>query len=390
MTSLGRSPNATSPGDMRLAKFIRTHTDGIVADWISFARTKSPASQSMTKLALQDHILEILDFVANDLETPQTQEEQVAKSKGEDDSDGALHQTAAQIHAALRLEDGFNIDQVVSEYRALRASVVKQWTARNQALANTDLDDLTRFNESIDQALAESVAEYTRLINDSRALFLGVLGHDLRNPIGAATMAARVMVKMGPPEAKQTLLASQIVNTTERANQILDDLLEVTRTAFGTDIPIVRTKLDVAEVAQRLVEEMRSLSPTRRIELDVSGDTSAEMDGSRLGQVFSNLIGNALQYGAKASVVRVTVAEQLEHLSITVHNDGDPIPSSQIGTIFESLTRGHISNPGHIGSTNLGLGLFVTKKIVIAHRGEISVNSSLESGTTFSIVIPKR
>ena len=140
-------------------------------------------------------------------------------------------QSAAEVHAALRLTDGFDIDQMVSEYRALRASVVKQWIAHNQVLAATDLEDLTRFNEAIDQAVAELVAHYTKSINHSRNLFLGVLGHDLRNPIGAATMAARLMVERGGTDPKQALLASQIVTTTERATQILNDLLDVTLTA---------------------------------------------------------------------------------------------------------------------------------------------------------------
>ena len=126
---------------------------------------------------------------------------------------------------------------MVSEYRALRASVVKQWTASNQVLPATDLEDLTRFNEAIDQAMTESVAEYTKMVNQSRDLFLGVLGHDLRNPIGAVLMTARSMAKRGAADSKQTMLAGQIAVTMERATSILDDLLELTRSAFGSDIP---------------------------------------------------------------------------------------------------------------------------------------------------------
>ena len=263
MTNPPRLPKPASAGDLRLADFIRLNVEPIVAEWISFARTRTPASDDMTRLALQDHIEEILQFLADDIEAPQTKNEQVDKSHGLGPPDGQVAQSAAELHAALRLTDGFDIDQMVSEYRALRASVVKQWTARNQALAATDVDDLTRFNEAIDQAVTESVAHYTKVINHSRNLFLGILGHDLRNPIGAASMVARAIVRMGVPDSKQTILASQIVDTTDRATEILNDLLDITRSAFGTEVPLVKAPMDMGELGVQLVDEMRALSTCR-------------------------------------------------------------------------------------------------------------------------------
>ena len=176
-------PDDKAPGERheRLADFIRNNQSAIIEEWIDFAGTRSPASEGMSRLALKDHIVDILKFVATDLESPQTPAEQVDKSRGIDAGDGSFRQSAAEVHAALRLADGFDIDQMVSEYRALRASVVKQWVAHQQRLESTDLEDLTRFNEAIDQAVTESVAHYTKTINNSRNLFLGILGNDLRN-----------------------------------------------------------------------------------------------------------------------------------------------------------------------------------------------------------------
>ena len=115
-------------------KFHPRKIDSIVEEWVRFAQTRTPAGENMTHLALQDHIVELLAFIADDLESAQTKDEQVQKSRGLGNPEGAFTQSAAAIHAALRLSDGFNIDQMVSEYRALRASVVKQWTASNQVL----------------------------------------------------------------------------------------------------------------------------------------------------------------------------------------------------------------------------------------------------------------
>jgi hypothetical protein len=117
----------------------------------------------MTHLALQDHIVELLTFSADDLETSQTKSEQVEKSQGLGSVEGEFTRSAAEIHASLRVSDGFDIDQMFSEYRTLRASVVKQWTCANPTLSTTDLEDMTRFNEAVDQAMAESVADTLRL-----------------------------------------------------------------------------------------------------------------------------------------------------------------------------------------------------------------------------------
>ena len=212
-TSNNGNPAGSPVEGSRLANFIRGAIEDIIAEWISFAGTRTPASTNMTKLALRDHIEQILNFIADDIESAQTRQEQVDKSHGKG-PDGPL--TAAEVHASLRHTDGFNIDQMVSEYRSLRASVVKQWSAHNQSFVPRDIYDLTRFNEAIDQAITELIAEYTRLIDHSRNMFLGILGHDLRNPIGAASMAAQALVRMASPDTRQKVLASQIVDTTER------------------------------------------------------------------------------------------------------------------------------------------------------------------------------
>ena len=376
-------------GSVRLADFIRGNTGPIVEAWVAFARTRAPARDGMTRLALQDHIVELLTFIAHDLESPQTDHEQAEKSQGRGDVEGEFTRSAAEIHASLRLADGFNIDQMVSEYRALRASVVKQWTAANPALTATDLDDMTRFNEAVDQAMAESVAEYTKMINHSRDMFLGVLGHDLRNPIGAVLMAARRMTRDGATNSKHNVMAGQIAQTMERATSILDDLLELTRSAFGSEIPLRRLPMDVGVLGVQIVEEMRSLSEVRQIEVTTSGDTEGEWDQARLGQVFSNLIANALQYSPADSPIMVRIDGRGDEVAVSVQNGGKPIPPAELRSIFKPLTRG-ADGGSTTRSANLGLGLFITHKIVAAHGGTIGAGSEPYVGTTFTVVLPRR
>ena len=144
---------------MGLAAFIRGNKAEIVSEWEAFANSLIPQGTAPTPLALRDHIKEILAFIAHDIDTAQTQSEQVEKSHGE--KPRSPQPTAAEIHASLRHAGGFNLDQMVSEYRALRASVIKLWNAALTDLTPRDFTDQTRFNESIDQALTESIQDYS-------------------------------------------------------------------------------------------------------------------------------------------------------------------------------------------------------------------------------------
>ena len=217
---------------------------------------------------------------------------------------------------------------MVSEYRALRASVVKQWVAHQNNLASTDVEDLTRFNEAIDQAVTESVAHYTKTINDSRNLFLAILGHDLRNPIGAASMAAQWMARSGMVDPKHAKVVSEIVKTTDRATRILNDLLDLTRSSFGTEIPVTKSNTDMTALCRQIADETLSINQSRRVEVTHEGDPSGHWDAARMGQVLSNLISNALQYSDASSPVTVTVSgSQPDKVIVRVHNFGAPISS---------------------------------------------------------------
>ncbi|PIT06139.1 hypothetical protein TSA1_17670 [Bradyrhizobium nitroreducens] len=370
----------------RLADFIRHNHAPIVKEWTEFARTLSPASDKMSKLALEDHIVDLLGFVADDLETVQTPRERLDKSRGDGAQDNAFSQSAAELHAALRLADGFDIDQMVSEYRALRASVVKQWVAHHRILADTDIEDLTRFNEAIDQAVTESVAHYTKTINDSRNLFLGVLGHDLRNPLGAVSMGAQWIERSGTTDAKQARVVSEIKLAAGRATQILNDLLDLTRSSFGTQIPVTKSKNDVAALCQEIADEFRSVNADRNFQVTHEGDPLVSCDPARLGQVLSNLMGNAVQYSDVATPITVTVAgNDPDAVTINVHNLGSSIPLETQRSIFQSWTRGQDAENPSVHGTHLGLGLYIAKLIVEAHGGEISVTSDEHTGTCFSI-----
>jgi hypothetical protein len=166
---------------MRLSKFILANRSAILAEWEAFALTCTPASGSMNMTALADHANDMLTVIAKDLDTPQDERERAEKSKGNAPADESIEDTAAEEHGAGRAESGFTVEQMVAEFRALRASVIRLWVKDRQGeLAREDVEEMTRFNEAIDQALAESVVRYTQDVDSSKEMFLAMLGHDLR------------------------------------------------------------------------------------------------------------------------------------------------------------------------------------------------------------------
>lgn len=373
---------------MRLANFIRAHTESIITEWANFAQTLIPAAADLSPLKLRNHISSILAFIASDLESPQTEPERLTKSHG--GKCKISGDSAAETHAALRLAGGFNMDQMVSEFRALRASVVKLWSAHLEETAATDIADLTRFNESIDQAVTEAISYYSRKLDRSRNLFLGILSHDLRNPLGAARMSAQLALKIrgNTMNDKQTMLVTQVVESSDRAIEIIEHLLDLTRARLGSGLPIIKEHMDMGFVSRQLTDEMRAMHPKRSITLEIVGNAEGKWDRPRMGQVFSNLLGNAIQYGFTDSTIAVKVEGTSHDVTISVHNEGVPIHPDAMGRIFDSLTRGETED-GNPGANNLGLGLYIIKEIVTAHGGVVDVTSSEKKGTVFSARFPR-
>ena len=372
---------------MRLSRFIRDNSASIIAEWEAFASTLVPSPEAASPLSLRNHISYILEFIADDIDSPQTGAEQTSKSRGEKLKPPS--DSVAEVHAELRQAGGFNMDQMVSEYRALRASVVKLWGSQASEMTQRDIVDLTRFNEAIDQELSESISYYTKKVERSRNLFLGIIGHDLRNPIGAMTMSAELIGRIGALSERQGMLISQIAVSSARALEIVDQLLDLTRARLGSGLRVIREQMDMGFVARQIVDEMRAAHPERTFTVDVSGDTKGDWDRPRIGQVLSNLLGNAVQYGFKDLPVCVGVEGETDDVALSVHNDGVPISPKTIAGIFDALVRSAECEDAHLQSNNLGLGLYITKEIVTAHGGTIKVTSSEKPRDQLPVRLPR-
>src|SRR4030095_11995144 len=169
-------------------------------------------------------------------------------------------ETGAHTHSLLRARAVFNIDQLVAEYRALRASVIRLWFDSGKAGGPQTRDDMVRFNEAIDQAVAESVAYFTAEMDRWRHVFLGVLGHDLRGPLNAILLTAEVLSKMtlAAPLEDHTV---RLIRSGKRMKTLLDDLLDFSRGSLGIGLALHRTEVDLASVCTEEVELLRTALP---------------------------------------------------------------------------------------------------------------------------------
>ena len=372
-----------------LADFIASNTESILTEWVAFAESCAPAARTMAPVALRDHALEMLKEIVADLRTPQTDAEQSEKSKGKGEAGVEGVDTAAEEHGSGRAESGFTVGEMVSEYRALRASVIRLWTRQCGSLDARDLEDLMRFNEAIDQALAESVSRYTEDLDYSEEMFLAILGHDLRTPLGAVIMASQFMIDTGELEEPHLTLTNRIGRSARRMNGMVGDLLDLTRTRLGSGIPIVRKEMDLAKEASNAVDEVMSANPESVLKLNTSGNLHGNWDCARISQVMANLLGNAVQYGLPKSVISVTLRGETSGVVVQVHNRGRGIAEADMQQLFQPLKRLKSGEPApsHLGS--LGLGLYIAERIVTAHGGTIDVNSSDEAGTFFTVRLPR-
>ncbi|MEX2178482.1 MAG: sensor histidine kinase [Gemmatimonadaceae bacterium] len=372
----------------RLPQFIRENAEAILVEWDAFALTL-PMAATMDMAALRDHAREMLGVIARDLETVQTPGEQVDKAEGKADAgESGPPSTAAQEHGAARAGSGFTVAQMLSELRALRASVIRLWTRQHAQFTATDVEDITRFNEAIDQAIAESVTQFSDEIVQTKDRFLAILSHDLRNPLGAIMMSSSFIIERGQLGETDRGLVTRIASSARRMNEMVGDVLDFTRTRFGGDgIPIVRDEMDLQKTLQDVVLEVGTRYPKSIIQVEAGGALSGQWDSARLTQALTNLVCNAVQHGAAATPITVAARGSADDAVISVHNQGPVIPAKDIGQIFKVGVQA--GTPSANGNGHLGLGLFIVERIVAAHGGTIDVQSAREEGTTFTVHLPR-
>ena len=396
---------------MRLADFILANLEPILAEWESFARGIWPKGVTAQPAELRNEAADILHATAVDMRSDQTTAQQAEKSRGLSLRPSEGLRRASSSHGTGRAVSGFDVSAVIAEYRALRASVLRLWRESAPSPDARDLEQVTRFNESMDQSLSDAVRSFAEQVerdreallaseqasrsqaeaaNRAKDLFLATLSHEMRTPLNAIAGWVSILLQQdaGAPRLREGLTV--IERNTKAQVQLIDDLLDVSRIVSGK-LRMSLEPCDLAEVINAGVNATRTAAEARGIMLGVRVDSSGDAvcDSSRIQQVVWNLVSNAVKFTPKGGRVDVTLSRANSHYQIQVADTGQGIDPDLLPYIFDRFRQADSSMRRRFAG--LGLGLSIVKYIVEAHGGNIEATSAGEGkGSMFTVLLPIR
>jgi len=269
------------------------------------------------------------------------------------------------------VDERAHVDTMIVDQREANAQMVRATIRAQELSAEADVAK-KRAEESERKLLA--VAEF-------REMFIGVLGHDLRNPLGSIGMAAALLLRRGKLDEQDSKTVARIIRSNQRMSRMITQLLDLTRARLGGGLPIEPQPTDLSEVCRDVIEEFEAT-----IVLKVEGDVTGIWDRDRLAEVLSNLAGNAIEYAAPGTVVMVKAYADGAEVVVEVTNHGNPIPAEELLFIFEPFRRAKQHEKSASG--NLGLGLYIAKQIVASHGGTLDAHSA-DGRTIFAVRLPR-
>lgn len=392
-----RAKTLQSPVDfqelvVRLSDFIVSEIESILQEWETFARTLKPAAEDMSSKELRNHAANLLKIIAKDIRTTQTSEEQIEKSHG--DETGERNDAG---HGRARLESNFTIEQLVSEYRALRSSVLRLWTKSTLLNSETDIDDMVRFNEAIDQLLAASVFSFAQAKREAeeaekvgRSNFLAMLGHELRNPLSPISSAATVLKKTAAGNPVIDKVSGILARQVSHMASLVDDLLDVSRVTRGM-IEVRLEVVDIREVIDYAVEQVLPHITNRHQRLSVllpPIPVIVQADKTRAIQIFTNLLTNAAKYTPEGGHVHLKMTLSQADVTISVEDNGAGMAPEFIPQAFNLFAQAARTPDRSQGG--LGLGLALVKSLVELHGGQVGCSSEgLGRGSQFTVRLPR-
>lgn len=359
-------PNETADRLRRCAPKILIH-------WQERAYKEVGSSVGVAPLVMKDHFQSLLELLADALvNTTQKNHFRVAHDRG-----SALE--FAKLHGDSRAPLSYTLAEVVLESQILR-QVILEVLEEDEPLPIPDRDTIIKV---LDQTVRDTAVRFADIQNDIQEQFALTLVHDLRTPATVAKLGAQIIKRDSASSENSVRAAGKIEGNMERLEGMLRQLLDVSRIRSGAGLSFELDEMRLDVVAREVVEEMNSVHGDRvAIQADQSITGQWNRDG--LYRAIENLVANALKYGNADSHVKVMLKQNDTTATITVHNDGNPIPESEQPTLFKKFVQGsNVTN-----TSGWGLGLALVNGVVKAHDGTVRVRSSQATGTDFIIELP--
>jgi len=381
-----------TPQACALADLLEHRRELIIRRWADRVRATDLVDSHLSTPALHDSLPDFLVQVAAAL-----------RRHGPQDASGqppAAAEDVAREHGRQRYRVGFDLRTLVIEYDVLREVLFDAIDESGLPLRIADVrvlcaafargitEAVDQFSQERDHDLEIGAAERERASEFERQL-IAIVSHDLRSPLAAILLAAEAAVRRGALDEKICRLLLRIQTGAHRATRLINDLLDFTHERKSGRIPVRPQEVSLRTLVQESIDEAATMYPERIIEYACDEPIAARVDPDRIAQVLSNLLTNALKFSPPSTVVRVStrVIGEVDAAVIEVHNWGPPIPPHRRSSIFEAFERG---DPSTQTRASLGLGLHISRQIVLAHGGTIDVCSSAEGGTTFTCTLPRK
>ncbi|MDQ3033837.1 MAG: sensor histidine kinase [Myxococcota bacterium] len=366
-----------------VARFVDGERVALIAAWRErvLGDPRLPAARTMPESKWIDHAPVLLERLGAALEAacePGASPEQL----GHD----AWQMPYARIHAEERFAHGYAIDEVLRELFQLRRVILETLAAHGvvlDAIAQQVIE--SAFAEAVATAASESARAQRGRDDGERDRAIGMVSHDLRNPLHAIRIGTDFLLAHGTLGQGERSVTERMQRSVDAMARMVADLLDVARMRGVGTLSIETSRVDLGVVLAQLVEETRAAYPSRLIELVAHGELHGDWDAARIAQGVSNLLSNALRYGDPSQPVRVTASGDEHGVRIDVWNAGVPIPEELLPRIFEPFWRG-----AHTGREGSGLGLYIAREIAAAHAGRLELESDAKNGTTVRWTLPRR
>lgn len=367
-----------------LATLVRDRKEELLQRWSRRVRADPsvPEANQLTELELRNDIPSLIDSIVSCL----------GANEGAQASGQAIAGRAPLLdHAHQRISKEYRLSAFLSELLQFRAAVLDLCATEGKAL---DVEAERCLHAAVDQCmiggsqeLEEALFRKFREQAAFRERFIGILGHDLRGPLQSINLIVSLLERDLTTEP-QIRLISRLVASSDRMRRMIADLLDVTRARHSGGIPMTPREADLRVVARQMIDEMARACAHRSIVLEAHGDLRGVWDPDRMAQVISNLVSNALDYSLPDTPVRVVLRGEPAQVLVSVNNQGPTIAPEAMAHVFEPFAQG--SQDGRVAQgQGLGLGLFIAQQIVVAHQGTITIASTPDEGTTFSVRLPR-
>jgi signal transduction histidine kinase len=355
---------------------LQDNKEKILSLWVERCLKEVASAASASTLVLRDSLPLFLDHLCEALATDRKMDVAAVASHVRESL------RIGKLHGADRASNrSYQLREVIFEYHLLREVLFDVLEAQGP-LAKPARDIVY---DAIEQAVNDSVVEFTEVLADIQQKYFDTLTHDLRTPVAVARMNAQITLKQGGLAGPAIAAQNNILVSLNRLTSMIENLLDGSRIRAGERLALQFTNGDLAVILREVVEEMRMVHGPRIVAVS-EGELKGNWGADGLRRAVENLIANAVKFGADDRPITVSWELGMKAVEITVQNEGPVIPEEEIPRLFQKFRRAASNDTSR--SPGWGLGLTLVKGVVDAHHGKIHVTSAEGVGTRFTLEIP--